>query len=88
MINYRECNTKRCIADGITRLIGGYGAINFVFRSENGPMDGLLTNGAHVSDLRYHFFSLPTLIKNGHAFRGRPTWVTLDSSRSARSYFR
>ena len=36
MINYRECNLKLCIADGLTRKIEGFGDINFVFRSGNG----------------------------------------------------
>ena len=38
-------------------------------------MDVLLTIAAHVPDLRYHLFSLPALIKNDHAFKGRLTGV-------------
>ena len=49
--------------------------MNFGARSGNGLVDVLLTNVAHVPDLRYNLFSLPTLIKNGHAFEGRPTGV-------------
>ena len=47
-------------------------------------MDVVLTNVAHVPDLRYHLFSLPTFIKNGHVFEGRPTGVIvrLKSERS------
>ena len=47
-------------------------------------MDVLLTNVAHVPDVRHHLFSLPTLIKNGHTFEGRPTdiVVRLESDRS------
>ena len=36
-----------------------------------------LTNVAHVPDLRYHLFSLPTVVKNGHTFEGRPTGVVV-----------
>ena len=38
-------------------------------------MDVLLTNVAHVPDVRHHLFSLPTLIKNGNAFEGRPAEI-------------
>ena len=65
MINHRECILKLRIADGSTRSIEGYGDINFVFRSGNGHVQVLLTNVAHMSDLRYHLFCLPTLVKNG-----------------------
>ena len=43
-----------------------------------------LTNVAHVPDLRYYPFSLPTLVKNGHAFEEHPTGVVvkLKSERS------
>ena len=77
MINYRECNLKLRIADGSTRSIEGYRDMNFVFRSGNGLVQVLLTNVAHVPDLRYHLFSLPTLGKNGHTFQGRPTGVVV-----------
>ena len=40
-------------------------------------MDVLLKDVAHVPGLRYHLFSLPTLIKNGHAFDGSPTGVSV-----------
>ena len=84
MINYRECNLKLRIADGSTRAIEGYSDINFVFRSGNGLVQVTLTNVAHVPDLRHHLFSLPTLVKNGHTFEGRPTEVVekLKSERS------
>ena len=47
-------------------------------------MNVLLINDGHVPDLRYQLLSLPTLIKNGHAFEGRPTGVIvrLKSERS------
>ena len=35
----------------------------------------LLNNVAHVPDLRYHFFFLPALVKDGHTIEGRPTEV-------------
>ena len=84
VIDYRECNLKLLITDGTTCSIEGYGEINFVFRSGNGLVDVLQTNVTHVSDLRNHFFSLPTVIKNGHEFEGRPaeTIVRLKSERS------
>ena len=84
MINYRECNLKLRIADGSTRTIEGYSDINFVFRSGNGLVRVTLTNVAHVPDLRYHLFSLPTLVKHGHTFEGRPAGVVvkLKSERS------
>ena len=69
MINYRECNFKLRIADGSTRTIEGYGDINFVFRSGNGFVQVTLTNIAHVPDLRYHLFSLPTVVTHGHTSR-------------------
>ena len=58
--------------------------INFVFRSGNSLAQMLLTNVAHVPHLRYHIFSLSTLVKNGHTFEGRPTGVVvkLKSERS------
>ena len=47
-------------------------------------MQALLTNVAHVPDIRYHLFSLPTLVKNGHTFEGRRTGIVvkLKSERS------
>ena len=84
-INYRECNLKLRITDGTTRSIERHCDVNFVCRSGNGFLvDVLLTNVAHVPDLRYHLFSLPTLIKNGHLFEVRPTdiIVRLKSERS------
>ena len=77
MINYRECNLKLRIADGSTRTIKGYGDINFVFRSGNGLVQVMLTNVAHVPDLRYHLFSPPTLVKHGHTFEGRPAGIVV-----------
>ena len=71
---------------GITRSTEGYGDISFVFRSENDLVHVLLTNVAHVPDLRYHLFSLPTRIKKGYVFEWRPS--LLDSRQSARSHFR
>ena len=84
MLNYRECNLKLRIADGSTRSIEGYGDVRFVFRSGNGLVQVLMTNVAHVPDLRYHLFSLPTLVKNGHTFEGRPSGIVvrLKSERS------
>ena len=84
MINLIECDLKLRIADGSTRSIEGYGGIRFVFRSGKGLVQVLLTNVAHVPDLRYHLFSLPTLVKNGHAFEGRPTGIVV-KLRSERS---
>ena len=77
MLNYRECNLKLRIADGSTRSIEGYGDVRSVFRSGNGLVQVLLTNVAHVPDLRYHLFSLPTLVKNGHTFEGRPSGIVV-----------
>ena len=77
MTNYREYNLKLRIADGSTRTIEGYGDINFVFRSGNGHVRVMLTNVAHVPALRYHLFSLPTLVKNGHTFEGRPVGIVV-----------
>ena len=77
MLNYRECNLKLRIADGSTRSIEGYGDVRFVFRSGNDLVQVLLTNVAHVPDLRYHLFSLPTLVKNGHTFEGRPSGIVV-----------
>ena len=84
MINYGECNLKLRIAACSTRTIEGYGDINFVFRSGNGLVRVTLTNVAHVPDLRYHLFSLPTLVKHGHTFEGRPAGIVvkLKSKRS------
>ena len=84
MINLIECDLKLRIADGSTRSIEGYGGIRFVFRSGKGLVQVLLTNVAHVPDLRYHLFSLPTLVKNGHTCEGRPTGIVvkLKSERS------
>ena len=74
MTNCRKCNIRQRIADGSTRSIEGHGDINFVFRSGNGLVNMLLTNVTHVTDLRYHSFSLPALIKNGYVFEGcRPS---------------
>ncbi|CAN0500014.1 unnamed protein product [Scytosiphon promiscuus] len=74
MVNYKECNLKLRIADGSTRLIGGYCDVRFVFRSGNGFVQVPITSVAHVPDLRYHLFSLPTLVKNGHTFKkGAPS---------------
>ena len=78
MINYRECNLKLRIADGSTRTIEGYGDINFVSRSGTGLARLMLTNVAHVPDLRYHLFSLPNLVKNDHTFEGRPAGVVVN----------
>ena len=84
MINYIECNLKLRIADGSTRTIQGHGDIKFVFRSGNGLVRVTLTDVAHVQDVRYHLFSLPTLVKHGHTFEGRPAGIVvkLKSERS------
>ena len=50
--NYRECNLKVCIGDGSTRSIERHGDINVVFRSGTRLVQVLLTNVAHVPDLR------------------------------------
>ena len=44
----------------------------------------MLTNVAHVPDVRYHPFSLSTLVKNGRTFGGRPAGIVvkLKSERS------
>ena len=75
---------KLRIADGSTRTIEGYGDNNFVFRSGNGLVQVTLTNVAHVPDLRYHLFFLPTFVKHGHTFEGRPAGIVvkLKSERS------
>ena len=72
MINCKEGNLKLRIADGTSRSTEGYGDINNVFRSGNSLVNVLLTNVAHVPDLRHHLFSLPTLDKYCHAFEGTP----------------
>ena len=66
---------KPRIADGSNRT---------VFRSGNALVQVTLTNIAHVPDLRYHLFSLPTLVKNGHTFEVRPAGIVvkLKSERS------
>ena len=51
--------------------------MNLVFRSGNGLVQVLLTIASHVPDLRYHLFSLPTLIKNDHTFEGRPPRIVV-----------
>ena len=56
MIHYRECNLNMRIVDGSPRSIEGYGDINFVCRSANGLVQVLLTDAAHVPDLRYNRF--------------------------------
>ena len=71
MINYRDCNLKLHTTDSSTRAIEGYSDIDFVFGSENGHVQVTLKNAAHVPGLRYHVFSLPTLVKHCHAFEGR-----------------
>lgn len=38
-------------------------------------MNVLLADGAHMPDTFYHLVFLPTFIKNGHIFDGRPTGV-------------
>ena len=40
-------------------------------------VDVLLTGVAHVPNLRYHLFSLPNPMKNGHAFDGLSTEITV-----------
>ena len=84
MINYRECTLKLRIADGSTRTIEGYDDIYFVFRSGNGPVQVTLTNIAHVTNLRYHLFPPPTLVKHGHTFEGHPARIVV-KLKSARS---
>ena len=70
MLNYRECNLKLRIADGSTRSIEGYGDVRFVFRSANGLVQVLLTNVAHVPDLRYPCFPCPLSSKTATLSRG------------------
>ena len=65
---------KLRIADGSTRTMEGYGDINIVF----GLVRVTLTNVAHVPDLRYHLFPLPTLVKHGHTFEGRPAGIVVN----------
>ena len=78
MVNCRECSLKLCIADDSTRTIEGYEHINFVFRSGNGVVRVTLFNVAHVPDLRYHPFSLHTLVvEHGHTFEGRPAGMVV-----------
>ena len=77
MINYRECNLKLRITDGSTRTIEGYGDINFAFRRGNGFVRVTLTNVAHVPDLPYHLFSLPTLVNSGPSFEGRSAGIVV-----------
>ena len=85
MIRYRECNSKLRIDDGLTRPMEGYGDIAFFFRSRNGLVKVTPTSVAHVPDLQYMLFPLPTLIKNGHTFKRRPAGIVakLKSERSA-----
>ena len=58
--------------------------LSFVFRSRNGIVRVTLTNVAHAPGLRYHLFSLPPLVKNGHTFEGRSAGIVvkLKSERS------
>ena len=77
VINYREFDLNLRIADGSTPSIKGYGGINVVFRSRNGLVQVLITNVAHVPDLRHHRFSLPALVKNGHTSKWRSTGVAI-----------
>ena len=51
--------------------------IDVVFRSANALVQVTLMNAAHVPDFRYHLFSLPTLVKNGHALEGRPAEIVV-----------
>lgn len=75
MTNYQECNLKRRIASGSTRALEGYGHINSVFRPGTDLVQVLLTNAAHLPDLRYRLFSLPTFVNSGQVFEGRPARV-------------
>ena len=68
MLKCQECNLKLRIADGSTRSTELYGDISVAFRSGNGLVPVLITSAAHVPDLRYHVFSLPTLVENDHTF--------------------
>lgn len=77
MTNYQECGLNLRIADGRTHSIKGCGDINFEYRSGNGPVQGLIANDAHVPGLRYRFFPLPILDKNGHVFERGPTRVVV-----------
>ena len=61
-INYRQGNLKLRIDDGSTRSIERYGDVSVVFRAGNSLVQVLLVNVAHVPDLRYHLFSLHTLV--------------------------
>ena len=71
-------------ADSSTRSVEGYGVVNFVFWPVNGLVQVLLTNVAHVPDLRCIIFCLPTLVKNAHTLKGHRTGVVvkLKSERS------
>ena len=46
-------------------------------KTGNGLVQVTLTNVAHVPDLRYHLFSLPTLVRHGHTFEGRPAGIVV-----------
>ena len=77
MINYRNCNPKLRVADGSTRSIDGYRDINFVCQPGNDLVQVLITNVAHVPNLRYHLLFLPTFVKNGHTSERLPTRVVI-----------
>lgn len=62
--------------DGSIPSIEGYVNISCVARPGTGLMHVLLSiRCATVPDLCYWCFALPTLIKNGYVFEGRPTEV-------------
>ena len=50
---------------------------NLSFGPGTGLVQVLLADVAHVSDLRYNFFSEPTLVMNGHTFEGRTTGLVV-----------
>ena len=85
MINYRKCKLQLRVTGGSTGTVERYGGITFVFRSGNGLGRVMLTNVAHVPDFLYLILSLPTLVKNGHTFEGRPAEIVVKLNKSERS---
>ena len=77
IIYCRECSLKQRTADGSTRTIERYDNVSFVFRSGNGLVRVMLTNVAHLPDIRYYLFCLPTLVKNGHGFEAHSTGIVV-----------
>ena len=76
LLNYCECNLLRRIADG--KLVRSKNMMDsFVFRPGNVLVNVQRSYAAHAADLRYHLFSLPPHFKNGRAFEGRSTRVSV-----------